>query len=117
MEGQKFWEVKDVRAANVREAKRYGERWCAAGLYPDLPLRLAVAQLTDSTPPPPLPVLPPTREQQQQARRFAEAGTTEVERIKAALAPRKPPAETKLRAKSQVKAWVRVGRSGLVRRA
>ncbi len=76
------------RAANVRQAKRYAERWCAARLYPELPLREAVARLTDSTPiqlPPPLPGLPPTREQQQQARRLAEARAKEVERIKAAL--------------------------------
>ncbi|HHA2818658.1 TPA: hypothetical protein ACOFCQ_001201 [Stenotrophomonas maltophilia] len=69
-------------------AKRYAERWCAARLYPELPLREAVARLTDSTTiqlPPPLPRLPPTREQQQQARRLAEARAKEVERIKAAL--------------------------------
>ncbi|UQA20927.1 hypothetical protein [Stenotrophomonas sp. NY11291] len=108
-----MWEVKEVRAANVRQAKRYGERWCAARLYPDLPLREAVARLTDTTPiqlPPPLPGLPPTREQQQQARRLAEAGAKEVERIKAALEPRKPPAETKPRARDvRTKAWMRAG--------
>ncbi|MDW7600113.1 hypothetical protein R1V99_06065, partial [Stenotrophomonas maltophilia] len=49
MESRKFWEVKEVRAANVRQAKRYAERWCAARLYPELPLREAVARLTDST--------------------------------------------------------------------
>ncbi|HDS1510916.1 hypothetical protein I5U67_11205 [Stenotrophomonas maltophilia] len=76
MEGQKMWQVKEVRAANVRQAKRYAERWCAARLYPELPLREAVARLTDSTPirpEPPLPGLPPTREQQQQARRLEAA--------------------------------------------
>ncbi|MCU1186747.1 hypothetical protein JAK42_05905 [Stenotrophomonas maltophilia] len=113
MEGQKMWQVKEVRAASVRQAKRYAERWCAARLYPELPLREAVARLTDSTPiqlPPPLPGLPPTREQQQQARRLAEAGAKEVERIKAALEPRKPPAETKPRARDvRSKAWVRAG--------
>ncbi|GAB2314502.1 hypothetical protein [Stenotrophomonas geniculata] len=113
MEGQKMWHTKEVRAANVRQAKRYAERWCAARLYPELPLREAVARLTDSTPiqlPPPLPGLPPTREQQQQARRLAEAGAKEVERIKAALEPRKPPAETKPRARDvRSKAWVRAG--------
>lgn len=112
MEGQKMWEVKEVRAANVRQAKRYAERWCAARLYPDLPLREAVAKLTDSTPiqpEPPLPGLPPTREQQQQARRLAEAGTKEVERIKEALEPRKRPAETKPRARDARKAWLRAG--------
>lgn len=113
MEGQKMWQVKEVRAANVRQAKRYAERWCAARLYPELPLREAVARLTDSTPiqpEPPLPGLPPTREQRQQARRLAEAGAREIERIKAALEPRKPPAETKPRARDvRTKAWVRAG--------
>ncbi|HHA2389593.1 TPA: hypothetical protein ACOENG_002696 [Stenotrophomonas maltophilia] len=113
MEGQKMWQVKEVRAANVRQAKRYAERWCAARLYPELPLRQAVARLTDSTPiqpEPPLPGLPPTRQQQQQARRLAEAGPKEVERIKAALEPRKPPTETKPRARdARTKAWVRAG--------
>ncbi|PZS42783.1 hypothetical protein [Stenotrophomonas maltophilia] len=113
MEGQKMWHTKEARAANVRQAKRYAERWCAARLYPELPLREAVARLTDSTPiqlPPPLPGLPPTREQQQQARRLAEAGAKEIERIKAALEPRKPPAETKPRARDvRSKAWVSAG--------
>ncbi len=112
MEGQKMWQVKDVRAANVRQAKRYAERWCAVRLYPELPLREAVARLTDSTPiqvEPPLPDLPPTRQQEQQARRLAEAGVKEVERIKAALEPRKPLAETKPRPKDARKVWVREG--------
>ncbi len=112
MEGQKMWHTKEARAANVRQAKRYAERWCAARLYPDLPLREAVARLTDSTPiqpPPPLPGLPPTREQQQQARRLAEAGAKEIERIKEALEPRRPPKETKPRPKDARKAWMRAG--------
>ncbi|MGE8451952.1 MAG: hypothetical protein ACN6OP_15285 [Pseudomonadales bacterium] len=86
------------RAANVRQAKRYGERWCAGRLYPSLPLREAVARLGDNTSiqlASPSLGLPPTREQQQQARRLAETGAKEVERIKVALEPRKPPAETK----------------------
>jgi hypothetical protein len=110
MEGQKFWHVKEVRAANVRQAKRYAECWCAARLYPDLPLREAVARLTDNTPiqlPPPLPGLPPTREQLQQARRLAEAGAAELQRVKEALEPRKPPAATKPRARDPQKARVR----------
>jgi len=109
MEGKKMWHVKEVRAANVRQAKRYAERWCAARLYPDLPLREAVARLTDSTPippPPPMPGLPPTREQQQQARRLAEAGTRELERVKAALEPIRPPTTTKPRARDPQKARV-----------
>ncbi|HDS1634374.1 TPA: hypothetical protein QEL43_004057 [Stenotrophomonas maltophilia] len=112
MEGQKMWQVKEVRAASVRQAKRYAERWCAARLYPELPLREAVARLTDSTPiqlRPPLPGLPPTREQQQQARRLAEAGAKEIEQIKEALEPRKPPSEIKPRPKDARKAWVRDG--------
>lgn len=102
--------MKEVRAASVRQAKRYAERWCAARLYPSLPLREAVARLTDSIPiqpAPPPPGLPPTREQQKQARRLAEAGAKEVERVKAALEPRKPPAETEPRARDPMKAWVR----------
>ncbi|PZT29060.1 hypothetical protein A7X93_16245 [Stenotrophomonas maltophilia] len=110
MEGQKMWQVKKVRAASVRQAKRYSERWCAARLHPDLPLREAVARLTDSTPirlPPPLSGLPPTRAQQQQARRLAESGALDLTRIKEALEPRKPPAETKPRARDPQKARVR----------
>ncbi len=48
MEGQKMWHTKEARAANIRQAKRYAERWCAARLYPGLPLREAVARLTDA---------------------------------------------------------------------
>ncbi|MDI9250263.1 hypothetical protein QMZ25_16810 [Stenotrophomonas sp. RS-48] len=109
MEGQKMWQVKEVRATSVRQAKRYAERWCAARLYPDLPLREAVARLTDSTRiqlPPPLPGLPPTREQQQ-ARRLAESGALDLTRIKEALEPRKPPAAIKPRARDPQKARVR----------
>ncbi|CRD48010.1 hypothetical protein BN1263170103 [Stenotrophomonas indicatrix] len=40
--------------------------------------------------PPPMPGLPPTPEQLQQARRLAEAGTKELERVKEAMEPRKP---------------------------
>lgn len=110
MEGQKMWHTKEARAANVRQAKRYAERWCAARLYPELPLRQAVARLTDNAPiqpPPPLPDLPPTREQQQQARRLAEATATATARVRAALEPVRPPAETKPREKDPMKAWVR----------
>lgn len=108
-----MWDVKEVRAANVRQAKRYAERWCAARLYPDMPLRQAVARLTDSTPTqpePPLPGLPPTRQQQQQARRLAEAGAAELARIKEALEPRRPPKETKPRARDPMKARFRSSR-------
>ncbi|HEL4239253.1 TPA: hypothetical protein UM793_001117 [Stenotrophomonas maltophilia] len=117
MEGQKMWHTKEARAANVRQAKRHAGRWCAARLYPELPLREAVARLTDSTPiqPPPPPGLPPTREQQQQARRLAEAGAKEVERIKAALEPRRPPRETKPKAGDPMKAWVGAAQAQLRR--
>ncbi len=116
-----MWHTNEARAANVRQAKRYAERWCAARLYPDSPLRQAVARLTDSTPiqpEPPLPGLPPTREQQQQARRLAEAGAKEIERIKAALEPRKPPAEMKprardVRSKARVSAGLQQMRRGV----
>lgn len=63
-----MWQTKDVRAASIKQGKRYAERWCAARLYPGLPLREAVARITDSTPiqsPPPMPGLPPTPEQLQ----------------------------------------------------
>ena len=112
-----MWQVKEVRAANVRQAKRYAER-CGQALSRS-PLRQAVARLIDSIPtqPPPLSGLPPTREQQQQARRLAEAGAKEIERIKAALEPRKPPVETKPRARdARTKAWVRAGLEQMPRR-
>ena len=110
LDARKMWQTKDVWAASVDQGKRYAERWCAARLYPDLPLREAVARLTDNTPiqlPPPLPGLPPTREQLQQARRLAEAGVAELQRVKEALEPRKPAAATKPRARDPQKARVR----------
>lgn len=112
---RKMWQTKDVRAASIAQGKRYAERWCAARLYPEMRLRAAVARLLDSTPSEPLeplPGLPPTLEQQQQARRLAEAGAKEIERIKEALEPRKAPAVTKPRAKGPMKAWERAGRAG-----
>ncbi|MCW2065056.1 UNVERIFIED_ORG: hypothetical protein M2420_000375 [Stenotrophomonas maltophilia] len=112
MDVRKMWQTKDVRAASIKQGRLYAERWCAARLYPELRLREAVARLVDSTPtglPPPMPGLPPTPEQLQQARRLAEAGTTELERVKEALEPRKPPSETKPRPRDARKAWVRAG--------
>ncbi|MBN4936488.1 hypothetical protein JY409_00220 [Stenotrophomonas maltophilia] len=106
MEGQKMWQVKEVRAASIRQAKRYAERWCAARLYPDLPLREAVARLTDSTP---IQLPPPTRAQQQQARRLAESGALDLTRIKEALEPRKPATISKPRPRDARKEWVRAG--------
>lgn len=110
LDARKMWQTKDERAASIAQGKRYAERSCAARLYPEMRLRAAVARLLDSTasePLEPLPGLPPTREQQQQARRLAEAGSKEIERIKAALEPRKPPAETKPRARDARKAWLK----------
>lgn len=112
LDARKMWQTKDVWAASIAQGKRYAERWCAARLYPEMRLRVAVARLLDATPSEPLeplPGLPPTREQQQQARRLAEAGAKEVERIKAALEPRKPPTETKPRPRDGRKAWLRAG--------
>ncbi len=114
LNARKMWDTKDVRAASIAQGKRYAERWCAARLYPEMRLRAAVVRLLDATPAEPLeplPGLPPTREQQQQARRLAEAGAKEVERIKAALEPRRPPKETKPRERDPTKAWVRVGQA------
>ncbi len=114
MEGQKFWQVKDVRVASVRQGKRFAERWCAARLYPGVPLREAVARLTDNTPIEPaplLPGLPPTREQLQQAQRLDEASAVAAARVKAALESRRPPAVTKLRARDPMKYWVKAARA------
>lgn len=114
LNARKMWDTKDVRAASIAQGRRYAERWCAARLYPEMRLRAAVARLLDTTPSEPLdplPGLPPTREEQQQARRLAEAGAKEIERIKAALEPRRPAKEIKPRAKDPMKAWVIAGRA------
>lgn len=114
LDARKMWQVKEARAASLAQGKRYAERWCAVRLYPELRLRAAVARLLDTKPvepPEPLPGLPPTREQQQQARCLAEAGAKEVERIKAALEPRRPPVVTKPKVKDPMKAWLRAGRA------
>jgi hypothetical protein len=42
---RKLWEDKEVQATNVRQAKRYAERWCAARVLDGVPLKEAVAQL------------------------------------------------------------------------
>lgn len=112
----KMWQTKNVRVASVRQGKRFAERWCAARLYPDLPLREAVARLTDSTPiqpAPPLPGLPPTREHLQQAQRLNEAVATASARVKTALEPVRPPAETKPGATDPKKGRFRGGRPTL----
>ncbi|KAA9003563.1 hypothetical protein FJU31_03990 [Stenotrophomonas cyclobalanopsidis] len=97
----KMWQTKSVRVVSLQQGKRFAERWCAARLYPGLPLREAVARLTDGTPiasAAPLPPMPPTREQQQQAQRLDEAAAAASARVMAALQPVRPPAETKPRA-------------------
>ncbi|TFZ45305.1 hypothetical protein E5C33_10995 [Stenotrophomonas maltophilia] len=88
LDAREMSRTKVVAAANVRQAKRYAERWCAVRLCPQLRLRDAVARLVDAARSPP-PAL--TREQRQQARRLAEAGAREMGRIKEALAPRQSP--------------------------
>lgn len=84
----KMWQTKSERVASVRQGKRFAERWCAARLYPSLPLRDAVALMTDSTPIEPrvpLPGLPPTREQQQQTEHLAATAATTSDQVMAAL--------------------------------
>lgn len=106
----KMWQTKSVRVVSLRQGKRFAERWCAARLYPDLPLRDAVVRLTDNTPiqpAPPLPGLPPTREQQQQAERLDAAAAAASARVMAALEPIRTPAEIKPRAKWPWKGRIR----------
>jgi len=81
MKGQKMWQTKDVRAASIRQGKRFAERWCAARLYPALPLREAVGRLVEAP-------LPPN--ERQQVRRLADAGGRDIARIKEALDARRP---------------------------
>ncbi|PZT07152.1 hypothetical protein [Stenotrophomonas maltophilia] len=102
LDARKMSQTKVVAATNVRQARRYAERWCAARLCPQLRLREAVARLVDVAPETkaaPSPAL--SREQRQQARRLAEAGSREMGRIKEALALRRTPAMS--RAQGQVR--------------
>lgn len=97
----KMWQTKNAPVASIRQGKRFAERWCAARLFPDLPLREAVVRITDNTPimpavPP--PGLPPTREQQLQAQRLDEAVAAASARVMAALEPVRPPTVAKPRA-------------------
>lgn len=57
---RKLWQIKEVRAASIAQGKRYAERWCAARVLPELPLREAVARLVKKDEPPP-PQPPPSR--------------------------------------------------------
>ncbi len=88
MKGQKMWHTKDVRAASIRQGKRFAERWCAARLYPELPLREAVARLVQAAPHDHAAPLP--RKERQQVRRLADAGGRDIARIKEALDARRP---------------------------
>ncbi|WP_246161225.1 hypothetical protein [Stenotrophomonas cyclobalanopsidis] len=88
MKGQKMWQTKDVRAASIRQGKRFAERWCAARLYPELPLREAVARLVEPAAHDPAVPLPP--KERQQVRRLADAGGCDIARIKEALDARRP---------------------------
>lgn len=109
LDALKMWQTKNALVASVPQGKRFAERWCAARLYPGLPLREAVARLTDNTPvvpPPPLPDLSPTREQLQQAQRLNETAAVAAARIKAALEPPRS-AAAKPRAEDPRKVWVR----------
>ncbi|MBH1830243.1 hypothetical protein I5W42_02055 [Stenotrophomonas maltophilia] len=106
LDARRMSQTKVVAATNVRQAKRYAERWCAARLCPQLRLREAVARLVDVAPETgaaPSPAL--SREQRQQARRLAEAGAGEVVRIKQALAPRQPAMKTRPEVQGRGGAW------------
>lgn len=98
----KMWQTKNAPVASIRQGKRFAERWCAARLYPGLPLQEVVVRLTDDTPiepKGPLPGLLPTREQQLQAERLDAAASAASARVMAALEPIRPPAEIKARTK------------------
>lgn len=60
---RKLWQDKEVRAASVRQGKRYAERWCAARVLEGLPLKDAVALLAAKDEP--VRKLSPTEIQQQ----------------------------------------------------
>ncbi|WP_258010221.1 hypothetical protein [Stenotrophomonas maltophilia] len=106
LEARRMSRSKVVAAANVRQAKRYAERWCAVRLCPQLRLRDAVARLVDAAPDAGRPMPPPlTREQRQQARRLAEAGAGEMGRIKEVLALRRPPMAMNPGVRGPGRAW------------
>ncbi|WP_075678282.1 hypothetical protein [Stenotrophomonas sp. TD3] len=106
LDARKMSQTKVVAATNVRQARRYAERWCAARLCPQLRLREAVARLVDvasEASAAPSPAL--SAEQRQQARRLAEAGAGEVARIKQALAPRPPAMEARPELQARGGTW------------
>lgn len=89
----KMWRTKNAPVASILQGKRFAERWCAARLCPGLPLREAVARLTDITsiePRGPLPGLPPTLEQRQQAQRLDAAAAAASARVMDALESQRP---------------------------
>lgn len=101
MNALKMWQTKNAPVASIRQGKRFAERWCAARLFPDLPLREAIVWLTDNTPikpARPLLGLPPTREQRQQAQRLNEAAAAASAPVMAALEPIRLPGTSKPRA-------------------
>lgn len=115
----KLSQTKNAPVASVRQRRRFAERWYAARLYPGVPLREAVARLTDSRPimpAEPLPALPPTREQQQQAQRLDEAAAAAAARVMPALALIRPPAETRPRLTDRADVGLREGKVGSKRR-
>lgn len=63
---RKLWEDKEVRAASVRQGKRYAERWCAARVLEGVPLKEAVARLVANDE----PARKPSRTEIQQQRRL-----------------------------------------------
>ncbi|HGM5880213.1 hypothetical protein ACL5HQ_11540 [Stenotrophomonas maltophilia] len=90
-------QAKCVAAGSLGHARRCAERWWAVRLYPQVPLREAVARLVGARAPQVADASPGplSREQRQQARRLATAGTAEIDRIRQALAlravsPRRP---------------------------
>lgn len=96
MKGQKMWQVKESRVRSLRQGKRSAEGWCAARLYPGLPLLETVARLTEGTSAEPSPTIPrsPTTAEKQQADRLHAAAVAASARVLEALGPIRPPLRT-----------------------
>lgn len=45
LDALKLWQVKHVRASSMEQAKRFSERWCAARVLPEVPIRVGVRRL------------------------------------------------------------------------
>jgi len=100
VKGQKMWQVKHARVVSVGQGRRFAERWCAARLYPGLPLREAVARLTNSSPSASSPRFqtgPMTLEERQQAQRLEAAVATASAKVLTALKPMRLPTAAKPR--------------------